>query len=95
MFKEMVQWRAGIAWIRGCPVAYERGVIMDASVATRRGYEDRSDNIPYRRDDGRITSSSANPPIRYDADTVRIPEYGNIHTITSVDDTWACAHSRL
>ena len=95
MFKELTGWRAGTGWLRDCPLAYERGAILDASVACRGVVEDCSDCPPYRPKDGRIILSSADPPIRKGDHLVHVPGYGLVETATRVDPAWDMRSFRM
>lgn len=95
MFKELTGWRAETDWLRDCPLAYERGAILDASVACRRITEDCSDCAPCRPKDGRIILSSANPPIRKDDYRLYVPGYGPAETATRVDPAWDMRSFRI
>ena len=88
MFKELTAWRAQHGWLRDLPVAYQRGAILDASVACRRVVEDCSDRPPYRPKDGRIILNSVNPPVRKGDRQMFVPGYGMVETATPVNPAW-------
>ena len=88
MFRELTGWRAQHAWLREHPLAYQRGAVLDASVACRRVVEDDSDRPPYRRKDGRIILSSVRPPAKKDTHLVFVPGYGTVETTKPVDPAW-------
>ncbi|MYB29507.1 MAG: transposase [Cenarchaeum sp. SB0663_bin_5] len=85
MYKQLTKWRAKHTWLRECPVSFGRGAIQDASIACRRVMDDNSNHAPYRRKDGRIILSCANPPVRKDDHTVRIPGYGIVKTAKPIN----------
>ena len=88
LFKELTAWRAQHEWLRVCPMAYERGAIMDASVACRRVIDDGSDRVPFRPKTGRIILNSVNPPTRRGDHTVYVPGFGEVETSTGIDPSW-------
>lgn len=88
MFKELTAWRAALDWLRDCPVAYQRGAIIDASVASRRVVEDCSERPPYRLNDGRIILGSVAPPIRKGERQMFVPGFGLVETAKPIDPSW-------
>ncbi len=88
LFKELTAWRAQHGWLRDCHSSYERGAIMDASVACRRVIDDNSDHAPFRPKTGRIILNSVFPPIRRGDYQMYVPGFGEVETSTKIDPSW-------
>ena len=95
LFKELTTWRAQHEWLCVCPLTYQRGAIMDASVACRRVIDDGSDRVPFRPKTGRMILNSVKPPTRRDNHTVWVPGFGEVETSTEIDPSWNMRSFRI